>query len=136
MSTNTSITSAMHNDIMEAGSKDSPPMLAPVVMRNDNPVYMSKQWFVVQLVACECAYVASLRNELHKSHIASNPTLCNPVDSSILDLQHVVQTLVSKSSIGIKRLHDDLRVNIVKVKVTTVSINAAGIKVNAAAYNC
>ncbi|GKA81769.1 hypothetical protein Tco_0788461 [Tanacetum coccineum] len=43
---------------------------------------------------------------------------------------------VLKSSIGIKRLHDDLGVNIVKVKVTTVSINAAGIKVNAAAYNC
>ncbi|GJV90101.1 hypothetical protein Tco_1534039 [Tanacetum coccineum] len=45
------------------------------------------------LPACECAYVASLRNELHRSHIVSNPTLCNPVDSSRLCLQHVVQTL-------------------------------------------
>ncbi|GJV06278.1 reverse transcriptase domain-containing protein [Tanacetum coccineum] len=45
------------------------------------------------LPACECAYVASLRNELHTSHIVSNLTLCNPVDSSRLCLQHVVQTL-------------------------------------------
>ncbi|GKF03086.1 hypothetical protein Tco_0030009, partial [Tanacetum coccineum] len=41
----------------------------------------------------------------------------------------------SRDSVGIKRLHDDLGVNISKVRVTT-AISAAGIKVNAAGYNC
>ncbi|GJZ77267.1 MAK10-like protein [Tanacetum coccineum] len=40
--------------------------------------------------AYECAYVPSLRNELHRSHIVSNLTLYNPVDSSKRCLQHVV----------------------------------------------
>ncbi|GJR04032.1 hypothetical protein Tco_0527016 [Tanacetum coccineum] len=53
--------------------------------------------------------------------------------------------------VGIKRLHDDLGVNTAKVRVTAakhnlvllvilvknmLSISAAGIKVNAAGYNC
>ncbi|GJZ00048.1 hypothetical protein Tco_0517477, partial [Tanacetum coccineum] len=57
----------------------------------------------------------------------------------------------NKMIVGIKRLHDDLGVNAVKVRVTAakhnlvllvilvknmLSISAAGIKVNAAGYNC
>ncbi|GKE91722.1 hypothetical protein Tco_1572817 [Tanacetum coccineum] len=53
-----------------------------------------------------------------------------------------------RNTVGIKRLHDDLGVNTAKVRVTAakhnlvllvknmLSINAAGIKVNAAGYNC
>ncbi|GJT01342.1 putative ribonuclease H-like domain-containing protein [Tanacetum coccineum] len=57
------------------------------------------QVFWIQNQLLDYGYVASSRNVLHRSHRASNPTLCMFVDSSILQLLYVVQTLYSNHPI-------------------------------------
>ncbi|GKA67800.1 putative ribonuclease H-like domain-containing protein [Tanacetum coccineum] len=57
------------------------------------------QVFWIQNQLLDYGYVASSRNVLRRSNTTSDPTLCMLVDSSILQLLYVVQTLFSNHPI-------------------------------------